>query len=173
MPVANNSELRPTPDRVRETLFNWLQPVIDGSECLDLFAGTGVLGCEALSRGASHVCLVEQNDTAVRQLRDNLDMLQAGEAELEQAEGLSWIARTGRQFDIVFIDPPFGKGLVEKSCDELVAHRRLKPGALLYVEVGADVQLPRGLETVRRKKAGQVQYMLLKYSDEQSVVSDE
>lgn len=166
MPVANNSELRPTPDRVRETLFNWLQPVIEGSECLDLFAGTGVLGFEALSRGASHVCLVEQNDAALRQLHDNIETLNAEGVDLDQSDGLAWLAGKDKQFDIVFIDPPFGKGLVEKSCEELIAQRCLKPGALVYVEAGADVRLPSGLETVRRKKAGQVQYMLLKYSNE-------
>jgi len=155
--------LRPTPDRVRETLFNWLQPVISGASCLDLYAGTGSLGLEAVSRGASSVVLVENDPALVNQLAENIKTLDTTEACLERSEALSWLKHNTRQFDVVFLDPPFGQGLIEKSCDLLREMNCLKPRALIYIEAEQGLQLPSYLTylTIKKQgKAGQVKYML-------------
>jgi len=107
--------LRPTPDRVRETLFNWLGPRVEGARCLDLFAGTGALGFEAASRGAAQVVMVEQASRAVAQLRSHAAALLADVVEVVDREALSWLGGRFRRFDIVFLDPPFGRGLVGEA----------------------------------------------------------
>ncbi len=106
-------ELRPTPDRVRETVFNWLQAPLPGGRCLDLFAGSGALGLEALSRGAAEVVFVERNAAIARRLQDNLALLEAVSGRLERADALIWLRRKPEPFDIVFLDPPFGRNLLE------------------------------------------------------------
>lgn len=157
--------LRPTPDRVRETLFNWLQPVISGASCLDLYAGTGALGLEAVSRGASSVVMVENDPALVNQLSENIKTLDAAEARLERSEALSWLKRNNTQFDVVFLDPPFGQGLIEKSCDLLREMNCLKPQALIYVEAEQGLQLPSYLTIKKQGSAGQVKYLLAGISD--------
>lgn len=155
--------LRPTPDRVRETLFNWLAPRICGARCLDLFAGSGALGIEALSRGAAEVVFVERHPDAVRQLRENLLLLGAEQFRLEQADALTWLSRRDRSFNVVLLDPPFGKGLLEPIGNALERGDWLAPNAYIYLESGLDeknLKFPRTWEIIREKTAGQVIYRL-------------
>jgi 16S rRNA (guanine966-N2)-methyltransferase len=155
--------LRPTPDRVRETLFNWLTPLVEGACCLDLFAGTGALGFEAASRGAARVVLVEEAVPAVAAMRRQVAVLGAENVEIVAADVLSWIAGSGAPFDIVFLDPPFGSGLICPVCRRLAEGGWLPPGARVYIESELDaaaLELPEGWELLRRGKAGHVRYYL-------------
>ncbi|MCH8506190.1 MAG: 16S rRNA (guanine(966)-N(2))-methyltransferase RsmD [Ectothiorhodospiraceae bacterium] len=169
---ANVAGLRPTADRNRETLFNWLQSVVPGSRCLDLFAGSGALGLEAASRGAAHVLLVEQAGVAVRALRESIDQLQAAEqVELRPGDALDFL-RSGRggrpRFDVVFLDPPFAAGLLEPACRLLAEGGWLAPGARVYLEVGRKEGLPplrSGWEVLRQRASGQVLYALIAISE--------
>ena len=158
--------LRPTPDRVRETLFNWLQDALPGSHCLDLFAGTGALGFEALSRGAGSVTLVEQSRAVAAQLRHNARLLDASDARIVECDALSFLARPPtRPFDIVFLDPPFRQGLADRAVEALSLPGLLSPGALVYVESGTDEPEPAAPDTWslhRDKRAGQVAYRLFR-----------
>lgn len=117
--VPDVSDLRPTPDRVRETLFNWLAPDVAGACCLDLFAGSGALGFEAASRGAARVVLVEQNTEVVEVLRQEAQTLRGKAIEVVQADALAYLKQSPEPFDIVFVDPPYGKNLVEVACRHL------------------------------------------------------
>ncbi len=108
--------LRPTPDRVRETLFNWLQADVPGSCCLDMFAGSGALGFEAASRGAGEVVMIEQNREAVSALTRNIKLLDAGNIRLVIADAVEWLKNNQRRFDIVFLHPPYIAGLLGKCC---------------------------------------------------------
>lgn len=165
LPVAEAPDLRPSPDRIRETLFNWLQPYIEGALCLDLFAGTGVLGFEAASRGAARVVMVENNPALARGLREQVDRLGAVQVEIVCREALDWLAAVPPQgFDIVFLDPPFARGLVERAVSGLIEHRHLAEGALIYVESETDLAdggVP--LQKFKQAKAGQVQYGLWRF----------
>lgn len=122
--------LRPTMDRVRETVFNWLQYEVEGARALDAFAGSGALGFEALSRGAKEVIFLEKHPSAALQLRENLAVLQASNAQVWAGDALLWLQQNPEPFDLVFLDPPFGKDLLQPAIDAL----RLLPGALVYVE---------------------------------------
>ncbi|MEY4641131.1 MAG: hypothetical protein RLZZ227_1125 [Pseudomonadota bacterium] len=162
---ADIPDLRPTPDRVRETLFNWLQHTIVGARCLDLFAGSGVLGFEALSRGAQAVIALELDTKAVAAIRATAQSLQADTLRLEQRNGLDWLRHNAQQqrFDVVFLDPPFTANLHADCCRLLVDQGWLAPGALVYLESGAslaEITLPQGWELVRHKRAGKVHYGL-------------
>lgn len=156
--------LRPTPNRVRETLFNWLQGDIQGSTCLDLFCGSGALGIEALSRGAAHATLLDTSAAAVRDVRATLARFGDGSAEVIQAEAIGWLGgRAGRRYDIVFIDPPFDGDLAERALAAVAAAGVLRPGALVYLEMAAGhaaPELPAGWTLHREKLAGQVAYRL-------------
>jgi len=155
--------LRPTPDRVRETLFNWLAPVIAGSRCLDLFAGTGVLGLEAASRGARQVVLVEGDREAVRRLREAVHALGPEACEVVQADALAWLRTAPRPFDVVFLDPPFEAGLLEAAMQALASGGWLAPGAFIYLEAPAQrgaPELPPGWVLHRSGRAGAVGYHL-------------
>ena len=156
--------LRPTADRVRETLFNWLAPEIVGAQCLDLFAGSGALGLEALSRGASRVDMVEANKAAAQQLRHNLSLLQADTSQVNQADAITWLGQQpAAQYDILFLDPPFHTGLAEQCMTALASHNILKPHAWVYLEMGKDEALPAipaHWQLHREKQAGQVRYQL-------------
>jgi 16S rRNA (guanine(966)-N(2))-methyltransferase RsmD len=168
--VPDVEGLRPTPDRVRETLFNWLGRELDGLDCLDLFAGTGALGLEAASRGAAQVLLVESDRRAVGAISSVMERLDAREVTLLRRDALSAIADArdaGRRFDLVFLDPPFGQGWLERVLPLLPAV--LAPGARVYVEseapLSADVVarlLGPGWNLVRADSAGQVFYHLLR-----------
>lgn len=155
--------LRPTPDRVRETLFNWLAPVIEGAHCLDLFAGSGALGLEAASRGAARTLLVEQASAAVKLLREHVKTLDAKAVEVIQADAIGWLNGSGKPFDIIFLDPPFDANLYPTVLPLLAAKGWLKPQALIYIESpaqGETPQLPAGYRIIRGKQAGQVRYNL-------------
>jgi len=162
--------LRPTPDRVRETLFNWLAPVIRGAHCLDLFAGSGALGLEALSRGAARVDFVDSSATVRQEIERHLAMLGAtGEGSCHQRTAEQFLKDSHRRFDIVFVDPPFGRELVEPVCRELDARGALADDALVYVESGAGEAAPRmppGWRLHREKTAGRVSYRLYAISPE-------
>ena len=158
--------LRPTPDRVRETLFNWLQPIIAGAHCLDLFAGSGALGLEALSRGAASVVMVERDGGAVQQLRENIAVLKTTHAQVIQRDALEFL-NSGRgdaaPFDVVFLDPPYLKNLIDPCCAALEHGGWLKASSDLFIEAERELQtfaLPAGFEHIRNKHAGQVGYHL-------------
>lgn len=154
--------LRPTPDRVRETLFNWLAPHIAGARCLDLFAGTGALGVEALSRGAAQCCFVERDRALAQALRENLARLRVDNAQVVEADALAWLARPGAAFDIVFIDPPFAQGLWNAALAQLEAGAWLRDGAFVHVEAPLDAALsvPRNWSVHREGHAGNERYAL-------------
>ena len=161
--------LRPTPDRVRETLFNWLQGEIRGARCLDLFAGSGALGLEALSRGAAHVCAVEQNRTVAQRLRDNIALLHEGAAaEVVQADALRLLQTPpDSPFDIVFLDPPFADGLLPAASRLLEQNDWLSPAAMIYLEQDANRSwpaLPATWSLYREGAAGQSAHRLLRRS---------
>jgi 16S rRNA (guanine966-N2)-methyltransferase len=169
--VPSQPGLRPTPDRVRETLFNWLAPVITGARCLDLFAGSGALGFEAASRGAREVVLVERAPAVARVLRENARRLGAGEVRVEQGDALRWLSRNAVPFDIVFLDPPFDLGLLTPAFALLLRNGWLSQGAYLYLESparAAHPELPPGWRLLRDKAAGQVRYALVRAPGEES-----
>lgn len=152
--------LRPTPDRVRETLFNWLGQDLAGRRVLDLFAGSGVLGFEALSRGASSAVLVDRSREAVRRLKANAAKLAAPGAELVQCDALEFLSRPGKAaFDVVFVDPPYASGLHEQVLERLAPH--LAPDAMVYVESATPIA-PAGWTVLRQGRAGSVSYQLLR-----------
>ena len=161
MTVIDTDQLRPTPDRVRETLFNWLQPYITGAYCLDLFAGTGALGFEAVSRGAKQVIMIERDGQLIQQLREQIRQLDTNDIITEQFDALTWLRATTKLFDIVFLDPPFGQGMIEKSCDLLKIKVNMRVGGMIYIESGQPVTLPTGWCVKKQTTAGQVQCMLL------------
>jgi 16S rRNA (guanine966-N2)-methyltransferase len=157
-------EIRPTPDRVRETLFNWLGTRVSGARCLDLFAGSGALGLESLSRGAAHVTFVERDAAAVRELRARLAEWGASGAQVEQGDALRFLAGTGSPFDIVFLDPPFDADFLTTAAGSLERGPWLAPGALIYVECAARAglpPLPQNWVVAKAKQAGEVGYHLL------------
>ena len=167
--IADVEGLRPTSERVRETLFNWLAPRIHGARCLDAFAGTGALGLEALSRGARSVAFVERSAVAAEQLRRNIDVLDARGASVFQQDTLDFLrdAAAG-PFDLVFLDPPFSDDLVEETCRLLDERGLLAAHALVYLELpkkGVEPHLPTGWQVKKNKTAGQVRYMLATTGD--------
>ncbi len=156
--------LRPTTDRVRETLFNWLAPDIHGARCLDLFAGSGALGLEALSRGAAHCDFLDTSRAVVQQLKSHLDTLDATvKAEVVQASALDFLKASSGTWDIAFIDPPFGQGLASPVCALLDQRGLLSEHALVYIETGkgeAAPEVPGHWQCHREKVAGGVAYRL-------------
>jgi 16S rRNA (guanine966-N2)-methyltransferase len=152
------AQLRPTPDRVRETLFNWLGQRLDGLACLDLFAGSGALGFEALSRGASRAVMVESDREAARALRENAKVLEAGGAEVVQRDAMTYLAASPEKFDVAFIDAPYASDLARRAMDMLPA--RLKPGARVYVESAEPLALGPPWAVLREDRAGTVRYAL-------------
>ena len=154
--------LRPTPDRVRETLFNWLQATIHGAKCLDLFAGSGVLGIEAVSRGAASSVLIEQDRNTTETLRESIKMLDADKIVVHQADALQWIKTADQVFDIIFLDPPFGKNMIEQSLSVLAESECVGKQTLIYVESESIWRPEKNVEVIKQAKAGQVHYMLLK-----------
>lgn len=163
-----SAAIRPTPDRVRETLFNWLAAATHGARCLDLFAGSGALGLEALSRGAAHVTFIEQDATAAQELRTRLNEWQAGDAHVLRADALRHLASEPPQpFDIVFLDPPYASGLLGSAAALLERGAWLAPQALIYLEAAADEglpALPESWQALKSKRAGEVGYHLFRHS---------
>ncbi len=171
LPVIDLDGLRPTPDRVRETLFNWLGQQLDGQRCLDLFAGSGALGFEAASRGAARVLMVERNARAAAQLRANQAKLSARAIEIAEADALRLAASLAPgSFDVVFIDPPFGEDLLGRSLE--LAAPLVSADGFLYVESGESLDAAahaalEGWSVVRQGKAGAVYFHLLQRENEE------
>ena len=159
-------DLRPTPDRVRETLFNWLGQDLTGLACLDLFAGSGALGFEAASRGARRVVMVESDPAILRALAASRTALGAAAVELTQADALEFLRADAGAYDVVFLDPPFKVGYWPRLAPLLPP--RLAPGALVYYESAVAPELPPGWEVWRQGRAGQVRYQLLRRVHDQS-----
>lgn len=163
--VPDVPHLRPTPDRVRETVFNWLAPVIQGAHCLDPFAGSGALGFEALSRGAAHVVMVDQALEVVKLLQEEANLFKASHAEIYRARAPEQLKRPAKLFDIVFLDPPFQDDLLLPTCFYLEENRFLAENAVIYLEAKEALNasdLPPGWEIIKSKIAGQVAYHLVK-----------
>jgi len=156
--------LRPTPDRVRETLFNWLAGEVPGSRCLDLFAGSGALGLEALSREAAEVVFVDTAAKAVSTLRDNLAALDCDRGQVVSGDAMTYLDRPGRTtFDIIFLDPPFRRGWLERIVPRLAEGGWLGRNGWVYIEHEAELAnlpVPGNWLEYRRKDAGQVVYRL-------------
>lgn len=160
-PAIDN--LRPTPDRLRETLFNWLAPCIQGARCLDLFAGSGALGLEALSRGAAESVFVDQHPAVIQQLHENFTRLGVANAYTVQADAVLWLAGSSRPFDVVFLDPPFGHDLIPPICLALEEGGWLASPAWIYLEAEKSLTgltLPTTWSIFRERTAGQVTYRL-------------
>jgi 16S rRNA (guanine966-N2)-methyltransferase len=157
--VPDRPGLRPTPDRVRETLFNWLGQSLDGRSCLDLFAGSGALGFEAASRGAVRVVMVEQDKKAFGVLERSKELMGARRVELVLDDAFAYLKRTRDRFDVVFLDPPFGQNALP------AVFRQLKPlpGMLAYVEAHEPFAAGAGWQELKRARAGQVSYQLMEW----------
>jgi 16S rRNA (guanine966-N2)-methyltransferase len=155
-------QIRPTPDRVRETLFNWLSLRVPGARCLDLFAGSGALGLEALSRGAAHVTFVERDAAAAREIAARLAEWGAPAASVEHADAGTFLRAPAAPFDIVFLDPPFASQLLASTAARLEQGGWLTEGALVYLECPASAppSVPPVWTALRAKRAGEVGYHL-------------
>ena len=163
LPVPESPGLRPTTDRVRETLFNWLAPSIVDANCLDCFAGSGALGLEALSRYAANATLLDMERGVAQQLQKNLATLKASNAKVVNTNTLAFLAQAGAPHDIVFVDPPFRKGLLEETLKLLENNGWLSDEALIYIESEVENGLPpvpMNWHVYREKVAGQVAYRL-------------
>lgn len=163
---VDSPQLRPTKDLVRETLFNWLQPRLPGSRCLDAFAGSGALGFEAASRGAAEVVMLEAALEVIKRLQAQQALLKAAQVKLLHQRAEQYLRQAGEDFDIVFLDPPFESGLLRPCCSLLVQNRRLRPGACVYLEAARAEglpELPVGLTWLRQKQSGDVAYGLAQY----------
>jgi 16S rRNA (guanine966-N2)-methyltransferase len=161
-------DLRPTPDRIRETVFNWLQFDIVGKNCLDLFAGSGALGFEALSRGAENLCLVETDPTAIQQLRLNQTTLKAENSQLVEQDVMRFLQRSSQQesqqrYDIIFLDPPYKMQLLKQCIDSIEKNQWLKNHGKLYFEQPKqepEIELSAAWSISHAKSAGNVSYYL-------------
>ena len=159
IPVAQKEDLRPTPDRVRETLFNWLGQRLDGLACLDLFAGSGALGFEAASRGAARVVMVESDAELCRSLEKFRDLVGAKQVKVVRGDALEYLVRVRERFDVVFLDPPFRQNALAEALERLPD--RLAEGGRVYVEAAARLPAGEAWREIRRARAGQVSYQLL------------
>ena len=173
LPVLNAEGLRPTTDRNKETLFNWLMPHINDARCLDVFAGSGGLGLEALSRYAAHCDFIELDNQAVSQLKNNLTLLKANDvasANVHQGnalnilKGLNASTTTELRYDVVFVDPPFGKDLVEPTLISLAEHNLVHCGSVVYLEHESTLTtptLPTHWQVIKEKNTSALRYMLI------------
>ena len=160
--VVDEEGLRPTSDRVRETLFNWLSPMIAGARCLDLFAGTGALGIEAISRGAAECVFVERDRKLAQNLGETLSRLKIDNASVVNADALGWLGSSAQAFDLVFLDPPFKGDLWSQAAARLEAGGWLADDAWIHVEApeGVTPTLPPGWHLHRESRAGAVHFAL-------------
>lgn len=168
LPFPSIEGLRPTPDRVRETLFNWLNPAVVNARCLDLFSGSGALGLEALSRGASQVDLVDSSGAVSEQLRLNLQRLNAANAEVWHHKAHDWLQAHAlpAAYDIIFLDPPFQQNLLAPAIDTIASRQLLSSNSWIYIETARDEALPAlpdNWQLHREKTAGQVSYRLFSH----------
>lgn len=158
--------LRPTGDRVRETVFNWLQPVLGGSRCLDAFAGSGALGFEAASRGAREVVMIEADRQAFSALKQNKTLLSAEQCTLFEGRIESFLHNQQTPFDVVFLDPPYQADLWSVTAERLTEGGLLNEGARIYVEYPrrqAQPDLPSSWQCLKEKQAGDVKYALFEF----------
>lgn len=155
--------LRPTLDRVRETLFNWMQYDVPGAKVLDAFAGSGALGLEALSRGAKEVVFLEKNPKVAMQLKNNLEQLEASNAQVWAGDAINWLDSTSHDYDLLFLDPPFGKNLLQPFIDKL----DLEVGALVYLEyeTGLELTLPANWSLHRGKETKEFCFQLYRVEE--------
>lgn len=164
LPVKDIEGLRPTTDRTKETLFNWLMHDINDATCLDCFSGSGSLGFEALSRFAKKVTLLERDKSVAKQLRENLTTLKVSNANVIEGDSINYLNQVAtEQYNIVFIDPPFHKNLVQPCCDALQSNEYLASDALIYIEREVDLKslkLPSTWTLLKEKSTGQVTYQL-------------
>ena len=161
LPFGDHEGLRPTGDRVRETLFNWLQLDIIGARCVDLFAGAGALGFEAASRGAKHVTMIEKSIAVANQLRQNEALLNSHNTQVIHSDALHWLDINTVDCDILFLDPPFANDLLQQSIDRLKT-KPLKPHCLIYIESakGSCFTTPAHWQLLKDKSSGQINYAL-------------
>ena len=159
--VADRPGLRPTPDRVRETLFNWLGQRLLGCACLDLYAGSGALGFEAASRGAARVVMVENDRAAFLALEEARKAIGFSAVELIRGDAFDYLVRSDGVFDVVFLDPPFGQNALAAALERLP--RRLAPRARVYLEAPEPLEAGAGWGELKRARAGQVSYQLLEW----------
>ena len=164
LPVKDKEGLRPTTDRTKETLFNWLMHDVRDADCLDCFSGSGSLAFEALSRFAKNALLLERDKQVAQQLRENLKTLKIDNATVVETDSINYLQQTAaQQFDIVFVDPPFNKGLVSPCCHALEENGYLTPQALIYIEMevqSSAIELPSSWQLLKEKNTGQVAYQL-------------
>jgi 16S rRNA (guanine966-N2)-methyltransferase len=157
--VPERGDLRPTPDRVRETLFNWLGQTLEARSCLDLFAGSGALGFEAASRGASRVVMVENDRGVFSNLQKTLVLIRAKQVDLVFGDAFDYLKKSTERFDVVFLDPPFRQNALPALLEDL--RERLAPGARVYVEAPRALEPGEPWRELKRSRAGQVSYQLL------------
>ena len=163
--VPDLPDLRPTPDRVRETLFNWLAGIVPGAICLDAFAGSGALGFEALSRGASYVVMIDQSPRVISLLKEEFAVFKATNAEVYQARLPGQLKKYKKPFDIVFLDPPYKENVLLPCCFYLEEQGFLADEAYIYMEANTalgEKDLPSRWKIIKSKKAGQVAYHLVR-----------
>ncbi|MBY6187557.1 16S rRNA (guanine(966)-N(2))-methyltransferase RsmD [Marinobacter hydrocarbonoclasticus] len=174
LPVTDVMGLRPSTDRVRETLFNWLMHDTRGARVLDCFAGSGALSLEALSRFADSATMLELDSAAARQLSQNLNALKTDNGKVIAGDSLAYLAKPAdAPYDIVFIDPPFRKGLLEPCIERLSSNGYLKPGSWIYLETESELALPAlptGWQLHREKVAGQVAFRLYQFRPTETAV---
>ncbi|EOV1174595.1 16S rRNA (guanine(966)-N(2))-methyltransferase RsmD [Vibrio fluvialis] len=169
LPVHDAEGLRPTTDRVKETLFNWLAQDIPHAKCLDLFAGSGGLGFESASRQADKVTMLEMNPQAFAQLKTNIAALKANNIEAINTDTLAYLKQPGQAYDVVFIDPPFRQGLLQETVQLLEQNGWLAANAMIYIESEKELpltELPESWQLYREKLAGQVCYRLFERTSE-------
>ncbi|CAH8218024.1 16S rRNA (guanine(966)-N(2))-methyltransferase RsmD [Vibrio aestuarianus] len=169
LPVHDAQGLRPTTDRVKETLFNWLAQEVPGAKCLDLFAGSGGLGFEAASRQAESVTLIELNPTAFKQIQQNIATLNASNVQVVNSDALTFLQQVGTPQHIIFIDPPFRQGLLNETVTLLEQNGWLADDAMIYIETEKELPLdgiPNNWRLHREKTAGQVSYRLFERTSE-------
>lgn len=159
--------LRPTPDRIRETVFNWLTPYLTGAQVLDAYCGSGALGLESLSRGARYGVFVDQSKDVEQQLAANLQQLECQNAEIHRADFLNWLAHSTQCFDVVFLDPPYNSALLQPSIDALTSSPCVTADTLLYLEHPADSKplLTSNWAVVKELGAGSNLYRLLRFQE--------
>jgi len=164
LPVKDKQGLRPTTDRTKETLFNWLMHDIRDANCLDCFSGSGSLGFEALSRYAKYCTFLELDKQVANQLQTNLNTLKIDNAQIIQTDSLQYLMQTATtKYDVVFIDPPFNQGLAQPCIDQLASQDHLADQCLIYVEVENTlntIKFPEGWSLLKEKTSGQVRYQL-------------
>lgn len=169
LPVHDADGLRPTTDRVKETLFNWLAQDIPHARCLDLFAGSGGLGFESASRQADKVTMLEMNPQAFAQLKTNIAALKASNIEAVNTDTLAYLKQPGQAYDVVFIDPPFRQSLLQETVQLLEQNGWLAANAMIYIESEKELpltELPESWQLYREKLAGQVCYRLFERTSE-------